>query len=178
MDITEDLKLQQILIKNFIRNNKDKLNEIKNAIETGDIELAHRLTHNIKSNAGQFKKKDLQEAAEIVERLLITGQNLTTPEQIETLETEFNSVIAEMTLQVSEPLSSTNAPAGPLDAESALDLLDRLEQALRDHEYDCISLIDDLHLIPGSDKLIGQIENFDFRHALESLSELRGNYTI
>jgi signal transduction histidine kinase/CheY-like chemotaxis protein len=80
----------------FVKDNKRKHEEIVNAIKSGDIKLAHRLAHSLKSSAGQIGKTDLQNAAADVERHLIEGKNLVTPSLLFILKTELNKVLAEL----------------------------------------------------------------------------------
>ena len=95
-----DNKLHQRLINIFMKSNSRKFDEISDAISAGDIKLAHRLVHSLKSNAGQLNKTALQQIAGEVEKNLIDGENLVTPQQLEMLEREFNAVIAEFTALV------------------------------------------------------------------------------
>jgi len=99
----DEKELQQLLINNFIGSNRNKYDEINNTINKGDIKLAYRLAHTLKSNAGQLKKTFLQQAAREVENSLKDGKNNTFPEQMKTLKTELDAVIAEL-----EPLVTDN----------------------------------------------------------------------
>ena len=166
--------LSSKLIGWFVERNKEKFNEIADAIRTGDITLAHRLAHTLKGNAAQLNKTHLQQAAEKVENNLKDGVNLVTPSQMESLENELGAVIAELT-----PLAGqTAAPAVtglPPDPAAALELLQKLEPLLLDNDPECISFINDLRSIPGSENLIRQIEDFDFSPAMDSLVELITN---
>jgi len=86
-------EFHQLLAYNFANNNAERHNDIKNAINNNDIALAHRLAHNLKSNAGQLRKSALQKAAGDVEDNLESGINRVTPEQLTTLENELKTVI-------------------------------------------------------------------------------------
>jgi hypothetical protein len=44
---------------------------------------------------------------------------------------------------------------------------------LKNHNPECVDLIDSLMAIPGTEELIQQIEGFKFKQALASLSELK-----
>jgi len=84
------------LINSFLESNHKKIDDINDAINSGDIKLAHRLAHTLKGNAGQLNKTRLQQAAKDVEQQLKDGENLVTLEQMETLEKEFNSALKEL----------------------------------------------------------------------------------
>ena len=169
-----DEELQRKLVRRFIETNENKYHEIIESLSSGNIELAHRLAHTLKSNAGQLGKVILQRAAGVVEAQLKNGENLVTPEQMLNLKTELNAVLIAITPFASaDPLSDPDAEM--LDPESALDLLNELEPLLRDNDSDCVTYIPNLRGIKGSEDLIKHIDYFDFKPALESLSKLRDN---
>jgi CheY-like chemotaxis protein len=81
----------------FVKYNQKKYEEIADALNTGEIKLAHRLAHTLKSNAAQLGKTNLQQAAALVEQQLKDGENMVTPQQMAALETELNAALAEFT---------------------------------------------------------------------------------
>ncbi|MCL2765322.1 MAG: ATP-binding protein [Treponema sp.] len=165
-----DDELNQKLINNFVSNNRDKYAEIKDAVNAGDIKLAHRLAHTLRSNAGQLKKTLLQKAAGDVENQLKDGKNKITSEKMAVLERELSTVIIELI-----PMVSETAPAGTEipDVSAMQNLLAELEPLLNDADPECLKYIDGLRSIPGSGKLIQQIEGFKFKPAAETLIELK-----
>ncbi|MCL2441619.1 MAG: ATP-binding protein [Treponema sp.] len=94
--------LQQKLINIFVQNSQDAYVKIKDAIDTNDIKLAHRLAHTLKSNAAQLNKPALQKIAGKVEESLKNGENRVNPSDFESLQAELNTVLAELTPLVSE----------------------------------------------------------------------------
>jgi HPt (histidine-containing phosphotransfer) domain-containing protein len=119
-----DDELQQKLINSFCKNNKTKFEEINDAISVGNIVLAHRLAHTLKSNAGQLGKTLLQKAAEDIEERLKEGKNFVNPEQLETLKVELGLVLAELELLVSSsPQPVAEVSTEPLVKESAIELI-------------------------------------------------------
>jgi len=166
-----DVELRRKLISNFVKSNRNMHYEIIDAINDGDIMLAHRLAHTIKGNAGQLNKTLLQEAAREIEAGLENGENLVTSKQLEVFKTELTAVLNEFAQMVQE----TEQPIVQefMDAANANELLDELESLLREGDPECLSFVDDLRSIPGSESLIHQIEDFDFGSALISLAELR-----
>jgi len=168
-------KLQQKLISSFVMNNRDKITEIKNAINKGELKLAHRMVHTIKSNAGQLQKKQLQQACEKVEASLKNGENNVTPQQWEELEMQMDAVLAEHKDAAQE--SEIPVDVGePLDSLAALELIDVLEPLLKGRNTDCLTYVDSLRSIAGSETLIKQMENFDFRAAMNTLAEIKKEY--
>jgi len=175
----DEVKLKEKLIKNFVRNNTDRFGEITNALNDGDITLAHRMVHTLKGNAGQLKKTLLQEAAVDVEKALKDGENLVTPQQMERLDVELTTVLTEFERIIKEKgQQEVDITEKPLDTIKVRELLDTLEYMLKESDSDCLELIDELQVIPKSDKLIQQIESFDYKDAMETLSELKARCGI
>ena len=187
-----DYIVQQKLIDNFVRNNKDKADEISSAINAGDTRLAYMLTHSLKGNAGQLNKHELLHAAEVVESRLNEGSTVT-PEQITALKTELFTVITELMplKSASSPLESTDTfkpeeaaqpeeAAHPEEADNAQpdekspvkNLLKKVRLLIEAGDIESLELVDDLNSIPDSKTLIKHIENFDYDLAKTALTEL------
>jgi PleD family two-component response regulator len=103
----------QGLRSDFAKYNKDRFYEISDAVDAGDLKLAQRLAHNLKSNAGMLGKEKLQLAAEDVERRLEKGEDLAGSKQMAVLEAELDEVLAELLPLVAE----TSWPAREAAAE-------------------------------------------------------------
>ncbi|MCL2706302.1 MAG: ATP-binding protein [Spirochaetaceae bacterium] len=166
-------ELQRKLIKNFVKDNRRRYYEIEEAINKGDNKLAHRLAHTLKGNAGQLGKTLLQQAAADVDNQLKEGKNLVTPEQLAKLNMELNAVLAEFEPLVKELSEHKEVIDKFLDAQSSRELLEKLEPMLEMGNPECRDLIDNLRQISGSEKLIQQMDDLDFEHALVTLAELR-----
>jgi len=169
-----DKELQRKLIASFVKNNSAAAVAIKDAIDDGDITLAHRIAHTLKSNAGQLGKTLLQKAAGDVENLLTGGVNKATPKHLTVLENELRAVIIEFTPMAQESAmeSSQQKAPGRLDEAAARELLEKLEPLLDEGDADSLSFTDDLRGIEGSDALIEFIDNFEFQSAHEELIRL------
>jgi len=168
-------ELRQKLIEKFVRTYRNKFSEIKDALNDDDIKLAHRMVHTLKSNAGQLQKKLLQQAAEEIEFSLKDGENKVTLRQLEVLKEEMDVVIAEFLPMVQKP----DLPIEThelLDADAAQKLLNDLEPFLKDNDPECLTFIDELKLISGTEEMIHQMEDFDFSSAVETLAELKKRY--
>jgi CheY-like chemotaxis protein len=164
-------ELRYRLIKNFVKDNQNRLNEIETAAASGDIKLAYRLAHNLKSNAGQLKLTRLQQAAEKVESLLKDGVNHTEPKHMEALESELNAALAELAPLVREP-ERTSTDGEMLEREAARELLEKLKQLLKDSNTESLAYIESLGKIEGSGQIIRHMEDLEFALALKSLDEL------
>jgi len=196
---TDDEKFQNNLKIYFYKNNKDRYEEIIKNLEDNNIKQAHRLVHGLKSNAGQIGKTFLQQAAADVERQLKDGNNFITPVQLAILEKELKTVLSQLAEDIKnlpktdesaqfENISSSenqsgiigNKPEGdsPLSG-SALEVLKEIELLLNMGNPECLSLANSLRQIPGNDtlknKLIQQMEDFEFDAALDTLIKLRNN---
>jgi HPt (histidine-containing phosphotransfer) domain-containing protein len=168
-------KLHQRLINSFVRDNRNRYGEITEALKAGDIKLAHRLAHTLKSNAGFLGKTLLQKAAADIEHQLADGQNLVTAEQMAALEKELTAALAELeplAADVSRPAAAA-AGAEPVSAETALALIDKLAPMLEQGDLGARQFIDELRGIPGSEDLIQRMEDLDFDLAIAALNELK-----
>jgi PAS domain S-box-containing protein len=173
--IDADTEFQNSLRLLFVKDNQNqkKYEEIANALKTGDIKLAHRLAHTLKSNAGQLGKIQLRQAAANVEEQLKEGKNLVTPQQMAVLERELDAALAEFASTLHESSRAAGVKSEPLDAEAARELTAELEPMLKMGNPECRQFIDSLRKIPESEKLIQQIENYDFEQAILMLAELK-----
>jgi len=173
-EIEEDAEFQKELRELFVNNNQGKFVEIVKALEAGDMVLAHRLTHTLKSNAGQLGEDGLRQIAENIESLLKNGKNQVSPEQLSALETELNAVLSRLAPPGTPDESRTADGELPvLEAERVKELLDRLESLLKSGNAESLNYVNDLRAIPGSSALIQQINDFDFEAAYSTLSELK-----
>jgi len=174
-------KLQRQIKIQFVKKNKNIHEEIVKAIYNGDIKLAYRLAHTLKSNAGQLNKNSLQQAAEEIENHLensenfLASENYVSSEQIENLRIELNAVIAELEPEVAKFKTELVTPGviiAPLSIEETRKLLEKLEPLLKSGDTECLEFIDSLRLIPGTEKLVMHMEEFDFESAAEVLENL------
>jgi HPt (histidine-containing phosphotransfer) domain-containing protein len=167
-------KLQQELMADFAKDNKNRFNEISQALKSGDISLAHRLAHTLKSNAALFEKTKLQKAASDIELILKNGKDALTEEHLDILKTELDTVLKEFEPLLKKSEKPVAAPSGIFDKAKAKELLEQLEPLLKSGNPNSLGFIEDLRPIPSSEKLIEQIEDFDFKPAVDTLAELRG----
>jgi HPt (histidine-containing phosphotransfer) domain-containing protein len=174
-----DQRLLGTLTLNFLNDHPETIQKIAAALESGDIKLAHRLAHTLKSNAGLIGKTDLQKAALDVESLLRGGKNKLTPEVLNALEAELNSVMSELKPLAKNATSNKQTLPEPasLSAEETQGFLAGLKPLLESGNPECLKLTHSLLGIPGGSgplvqKLIQQMEDLDFEQATETLAEL------
>ena len=168
----DDNRLQKQLKTDFVRGNQGTFGEITDALSAGDITLAYRLVHNVKSNAGYIGSTALQKAAAEAEASLRGGENRLTEGQLDDLEAELKAALEELKPYLNETAELPRA-AVIYDGEKARELLEKLEPLLRSGNPECLKLVDGLRMIPGSEELIRQIDDFYFRAAEKTLSELK-----
>jgi CheY-like chemotaxis protein len=184
-------KLRHRLTANFLKDNQNRYGEIAQALSDGDIQLAHRLAHTLKGNAGHLGKITLQKAAANVEECLKDGQNMVTVRQLAVLETEINTALAELLAETvaeagTNSASQANEASGsevaaqaePVNKKFAKELIEKLESMLEMGNLDCREYIDSLRRIRGSEKLRQQIDDLDFEEAIVSLAELKKNLGV
>ena len=173
-----DLNFQKAIQLAFVKGNRKKFAEIAKALEAGDIPLAYRLAHTLKSNAGQVGKPQLQKAAADVEYQLKDGKNLATRQQIDLLETELNAALVDITAELgglADELFHTEPKVQNelLNEEARRELIEKLQLLLQSGNPECLHLVNKLHVLPGSETLIQQIKDFDFDMAAATLAELK-----
>jgi CheY-like chemotaxis protein len=170
----DEEKLRIKFINSFLRDNKTKHDEIDAAIKDGNIKLAHRLAHTLKSNAALLGKTRLQKAAEEVESLLSNEENRLTPAALNLLKDELNAVLDEFGhLSAEAPVAAPSGKTKHLDNQKTRELFEALDALLDGGSPDCLHLLGDLRQIPGTEELAQQIEYFEFDLAMKTLAQLQ-----
>ena len=152
----------------FVKNHKNIFIDITRALDAGEIETAHILTHTLKGLAGLINESGLMQAAGHLEDLLADGQ---TPadEQLSALEKELSQVL--------ESIGKPDAPVFPghmiLDKDKAKMIFDNLYPLLVAHNADSMNLLDELRVMPEMAVLVQLIEDFDFKQALKTIDTLK-----
>jgi len=165
-------ELQLRLIRDFVRKNNEKFNEITKAIFSGEIKIAHRLAHTLKSNAGLLELTSLQFAASEVEAQLIDGKNNVTQDKLNSLKNELNAALEELTpVAVRYEQSLGIDIKEPLNEDELRQMVKHLKILLSSGNMDSLNYIGDLRGIPGTEEIVDQIEDLEFTTALEKLSE-------
>jgi CheY-like chemotaxis protein len=187
-------KFKNKLINIFLMENKNIYNEITKAIDEGDIKLAHRLAHTIKSNAGMLEKARLQKAASNVETLLTNEENRLNQLTLNAFKDELDIVLKEFDVLMavadsSEGEENDEIEGGSFDREKIQLIFEELEAMLDGGNLECLTTIDSLRRIsrsvqPSSGKplvdgplvneLIQELEYFEFNAAMETLTKLYG----
>jgi len=169
-------ELKEKLYIDFIKANEGKYAQIVEAIDSGDIKLAHRLTHSLKGNAGQIGKSELQSIAASVEAKLKVNE-IPSEDYMSLLETALKSVVKEIKPLISQSDLDDEAgnEAGPSpDDKQTLELFEELKKMLKNKNTKCLDFIPKIRHLPDTEELISQIEDYDFTTALTTLDKLKG----
>jgi signal transduction histidine kinase/DNA-binding response OmpR family regulator/HAMP domain-containing protein len=175
--IDNDLEFQGALKLHFVKNNQGKFDEIAAALEEDDIEMARRLTHNLKGNAAQIGKPLLQSAAADVERMLKEGKNSVTEEKMMALKNELAVTLGELSSMYGNAQKRSGADRAFLsktdNVEELREMLDELESLLKSGNPEVLNFSGKLRDIPGGRLLVQQIEDFEFKFAFSTLIEIK-----
>jgi PAS domain S-box-containing protein len=162
----------------FVNDNRNTFGEFISAVHSGDVKLANRLAHTLKSNAGSIGKPALQKAAADAERLLSDGKNLLTQNHINAVERELSAALRELAPLFNKGTGAREnaaSAAEPGVLNKTLPFAEELNAMLRKGSPDCLKFIEQLRLAEGCETLIKQMEDFDFDEAAETLAALRNN---
>jgi len=168
-----ETKLQTELKTDFVKSNQTRFSEIKIAIDNSDIKLAHRLVHSLKSNAALIGRKELQKVAMEVETALKDGRNLVTQAQMDTIKRELSAALDDLKPYLGGTPDQVSPDTAGFDADRIHELINRLEPLLKSGNPECLKMIDELKVIPGSYEITGLMEEYQFGAAAKLLPELR-----
>jgi HPt (histidine-containing phosphotransfer) domain-containing protein len=167
----EDEKLKKRLQTTFVKNNQNVYAEFTEALNAGDIKLAHRIAHTLKGNAGQIGEIRLQEIAAETEAMLSGGENRLDENQMQVFEYELGSVLGKLAPLLVKPEAEPGKETPGLTELN--ELIEKLEPMLHNRNPECMNLLDDILSIPGTEELAAQVENMKFKKAIEELLKLK-----
>jgi HPt (histidine-containing phosphotransfer) domain-containing protein len=164
----KELKMMRV---NFYKNSQNVHAEIEKAAAAGDMTVAHRLAHTLKGNAGMLGKADLKNAALEVEALLRDDANTVWEKKMKALKIELTRVFEEFKELIDE--SAGQEIPQTMSSEQALALFEKLKPMLEKINPECIDLLDSVRAVPGTEELVRQMENYNFKGAAKTLVELK-----
>ncbi|MCL2087006.1 MAG: response regulator [Oscillospiraceae bacterium] len=174
-DDYEELKVQ--LKTDFAKANTQTIREISQALATGRAKEAHMLVHTLKNNAALLEFPGLLKSAVRVEGLLRDGVNLTNERDLRLLEAELNSVLADLNYLLKDKSQKNKAAPKTMGVEETKILFDTLMPLLKSGDPECLNYITELEAVPGSEKIIEQMNEFEFENALKMLTSIqKGNF--
>ena len=155
----------------FLRTKKNAIEEIHQSLIKPDLKTAHRLAHNLKGLAGLIGEFELMKLAQKVEDSFKKGE--VSQGCLNDMEAEMTSVLSKLEESLAATLADkTNKE---LDESQTTQLFEDLHALLNEHKMVPSEMISSLEAVPSSEKLINQIEDFDYDAALKTLEEMRNS---
>ena len=179
IDHAEEEEQHMELVTAFIKGNQSTIRDIKNAVDSGDSKLAHRLAHTLKGVAGLVGRTKLADMAQIVERSFTSGRIDSIDEKINSLEKELNTAFSELMPVMDNYMGKARKrqTGDFFDMEKSLEILETLDSYLESDSIDSLDFVNDLSMIQGAEQLASQVENMKFKQARETLKELKQGIT-
>jgi CheY-like chemotaxis protein len=180
-------RLYTKLLCKFKDGQKNAVDQIKAALQAGDMETASRIAHTVKGVSGNLGGDNLYQAAAELEKAIKDGKNL------DLFMVEFDSqltVVVEGIRVIEERLTAQKEPEDSgaeavVNREAVKTLLQEIAQLLESDLTEAINRLEALnrHLANSSVKvefkrLEKQIENFDTDTALKTVKTIAGKLEI
>ncbi|WP_052706229.1 response regulator [Vibrio galatheae] len=178
--------LYQELIQRFVKNHANAANELRQALEQQDYNLAERVAHTLKSVAGNIGASAIQEKAQILETAFAESEPNVA--DLKSSINEFEPQLNQLIDALSAYLAATVPPAQQKESgsvenlEQYVETLDKLLSLLEDFDGESEAcFIDNRALIQSfapTNKyrsLADDIESFDFDSAIDVIKELQSN---
>jgi two-component system sensor histidine kinase/response regulator len=153
--------------------------DIGNAIASHDHELARRLAHSVKSAAATIGAEELSHRARILEHRLAAGKDADAELiPFRAALTRIVKTLAPLALAARSQLS--DAPAGTIQTEAALAIINRIELLLKEDDAAAESMLDELQSSLSGPDWLGElhrlrelIEDIEYAEALVILDRMR-----
>jgi len=164
------------LLHKFAENQSNTIEEISNAVDSSDRDLAERLAHTLKGVSGNIGATQLRKLAAGVEEAIKSGADEQLGELVETTSTELQRVVS-MIQAMDSAVESEPAPGGlPEDLLQQLEaLLEKLEDYDSAAEEDVLKILNLVRGTPVHDILAGiksKITQYDLEGAAEDLKPI------
>jgi PAS domain S-box-containing protein len=169
--------LYRHLLQAFGEDHGRDADRIAAALIAGDLTLAHRLAHTLKSTAGLIGAPRVRQRAFEVEQALSEENAAAAERRLSLLAGELEALMEDLLL-LPGPEGKPPAKANPPDREKALGLVEKLKPLLKTGNTASLDLREEIRSclsLPGGreDMLIKQIGDFEFKKALETLLEIQ-----
>ena len=174
-------KLLRKLMLQFYKDHGQDVQSIRQALDAGELEEAHRIAHTVKGVAGTIGAEKLHQTAADVDALLKSGSGAEITPLLEQMEGTLQEVMQGLERICAETVDKTQQQnSGKFDVETVSTLLDEMSHLLDeldpDAEEKAITLA---QLLAGSPhhkisrQLLSQIEETEFDTAAETVRLLR-----
>jgi len=156
--------------RDLMRNRKNIMREVDDALAANDLKTAHRLIHTLKGLVGTIGEKNLFDLAEKTE--MAFRNDIIPTDLLEALDREVERMFVRIKEHLNEPEEQEAAKA-VLNNDKTKEVFDKLAQLLKENSFDALELCGELAKIPQTNDLVNQIEAVDFTLALKTLIDLR-----
>jgi len=170
----EDNSMRQLRIY-FAKSNRDIVEKISQAMDDGDVKLAHRLAHTLKGNAGQIGEVYLREISSDIEGMLRNENIPAARTKMWQLEASLAKVLDKLAPLVAEEEEKKIDEIS--DTRQIRRILAAVEPMLKEMNPESMNMLDSIRSIPGSENLALHVEDFDFKRALKELENLKKNFS-
>lgn len=163
---------------NFLHDNRNTFATFREALDSGNLTLAHRMAHTLKSVAATLGAMELSDIACGLEEALSDGKTALVRESLPTLAAALDAVLAELAFLETE--DTREVRAGSTDKKTIMELIVKLEPLLRDADADSLEYLDAVRalLSPLGERgrlLETQISDYDFELAAATLEGLKAD---
>lgn len=172
--------LYRRLLRNFLCDNKNAAAELGNALDSGNITIAHRMAHTLKSSAGTIGAMELSAMASNIEMALTDGKTDLAMQLMPAFALTLDAVLHELDMDQQTPTPGVTPCVAKdnFEKESFLALCSKLEALLRKADSASLEYLDAIatDIVPFCAKgetLAAQVSDYDFDLALETLQEIR-----
>ncbi len=174
-------KLYRKLLNDFLLGYAEHVTKIREAMDGGRGEEAHRLAHTLKGVAGNIGASALQAAAQEVESALKAGDMDRVGRALPPLQVELAAVLQvlrESAQATSAPHAAEVAPRRELDLAKITPLVNELKEMLLKNNPDAEAVLEKLRSeltgahADGLENVAQSLDMFDFAGATEALAQL------
>jgi signal transduction histidine kinase/CheY-like chemotaxis protein len=162
-------KLYEKLKRDFYEKNHGFRGDLDAAVESGELTLAHRMAHTLKSTAALLGAERLRAEAFEIETALSKGVVEYSAEQLMNFTSALDEVLRELELEGANIAAEEKAPTNfEFDKVRAGEFLTRFIPLLKAHDMSSLDFLDEAkELIPDDigGELFAQTENFEFEQA-------------
>ena len=163
--------------RDFVCTQKDVISKINDAVKADDLKTARLLAHTLKGVAGLINEKGLIKLAHDAEEAF--KNNSVPTELIALLDQEMEIVIKKLETKYKDELAQEPLQKNlSFDKDKTKLLFDELAGQLEQNIYPSTEMQNNLALIPQTEGLIRQIEDFEFDTAFDTLRNLRKSLDV
>lgn len=177
-------KLLIKILKKFKKNHFNVIDEIKEALSDGEIELAIRLAHTIKGVSGELVAKEIHSISGEIELKLLKG-DLDIGKQLLELEDKLERLFASSLFQEKEEEKIESIELKEVDLQAIKPLLNKLEVLLSEGDIDSTEYIEKIEELTKETSMRNKViqmkdygEQYDFENALEIVKDIKSKLRL